>query len=637
MFPDIILRKNQSTQVARDGNPPSGSSYSWKFPLTTMYTYFSVARIFNLNETGTVGRTSADVHASPVRVEIQVSRTASDFINIYCPDYVPLAVSGLMAGSSGPSALSARGATASRAPARVIATIRKHRGIPFLELPHDPSGGTVAYQLRPHGGFFGPEPVHVGATVLSADRLEFDLSEFDLEAIDLDALDLAPVAPGESTAVTIHVCSDTIVLIDRSARMLESAGSGGSRWSAAVRAANLFVQLNALAVPDLVTANVDLPVPNRLTFGTFYTDREAVVTLGELEPGSHAQCFAVGEQPETYYGSALTEALERAACALPSAAWRKRHIVVVTAGLDEADSETFDRCVAHIPTPKSDPEKGVHVHVIVVGRPGETEDSRLWRLARSHSGRYFNLAGSSDGQGESALVTPFLNVLQDLLPVQVMSGANERALMIEDGVDHVLFAGRAAAGCCDELFLENAGVTTRPRRTSCDAGLTFSDTYLAVAGTWRIPRDRRPRPLFALAECRLDFRCRAVVNSCTQVARLEATLRYRGDPVSGASVRAVAFSQPAALGAEMTRFAREGGLAEDVAAAHLRRHRVLFESSRRNATPGVARRDRGGHELRIRPTGSPRNARRTRRRTLCWNIPGARSQGSRSSGFVLTA
>jgi hypothetical protein len=143
-----------------------------------------------------------------------------------------------------------------------------------------------------------------------------------------------------------------------------------------------------------------------------------------------------------------------------------------------------------------------------------------------------------------------------------MSGANDRALMVENGVDHVLFASRAPSGCCDELFLENVGVTTRPRKTRCDVGFTFSDTYLAVPGTWRIPRDRRQRQMFAIAEARLDFRCRASLDAAAHVVRLEATLRYRGEPVSGATVRAVAFRQPLLLGAELTRFAREGGIVD---------------------------------------------------------------------------
>jgi hypothetical protein len=597
-FKPITLHLGEQGKVDR-GNPTIKSDLlsTWPISRTSPAGYsgdFTLKRSPPTSEQGTLTRDKVSIPCASITLYVTVSKGASDdTISVTCPNSSALVVTSAIASQSVAEKASAARVSSAAPPTGdgtagipVVAVLREHRGVPNLPLspPEGPRDGASFRLLSPVQAS-GMRRIELDARVLDQRSLSFDLTNVGLE--DLRGLELVDVnhMGADGLPIDIHVCSDTIVVLDRGARMLRTGGAGccGTNFDAARDAINLFSALSALAVPDLATADDDLPVPNRLALATAFAEEQDTIVIGPLEDASNASSLECGA-PERSFESCIGAAIRKAALAFPESPFRRRHIVVVTGGLDARDAETFATELEDVVTPAVSNSRGVHIHVIVLGRAAENHDPRLSQLAKDYDGRYFNTASAPPSPASSSLVMPLLSILQELLPVEIVPTTPQGDVVVENDVSHAFFASRSSGGRGDCAVFELDGVRSRPRHAGRVHDYAFSDTSVALPGAWNADGCEEARPLFALLESPIDFHCDAAVDDATFNVKLAASLTFRGIPIDGAHVRATMYGEGPPLGCELTRFAQAGGIADAV------RLRTLDRRSLAGDTPTSLRR-----------------------------------------------
>jgi hypothetical protein len=411
----------------------------------------------------------------------------------------------------------------------------------------------------------------VPATLRSPDVLEFDV---DAASLDDDLRDLSlrivrKPASAESPAkaqyvpVSIHVCSDVIVLVDRSAHMIKPTDceGGPTKWDAVLRSVRLFDTLAGISLPDLATATDAFPEPNRTAVGTFWSDCSTELHLSGLIPAREIPLLdPAPPRPDTT--SPIGAALIQAAQLFSPSPFRRRHIILLVGGTENAKGSSIEEALQRVPKPSEDPAAGVHVHVVAFGRAGELDEIPLQALARSHSGRYVTTATAHAPLSARALSLALSSLLGEFLPVEVVP-SHESSFPLENGVERALFVAADPEHAGQPLRVVNDGTVAEPVPGSLpkNSVYAFAVATLPRSGLWKIKGAHAEQALFAVCEAALAFKANVSFLPGAPLT-ISAELAYQGQALSGAEVRVSIAHAGGSVAGALNAFIHAAGLVE---------------------------------------------------------------------------
>lgn len=372
----------------------------------------------------------------------------------------------------------------------------------------------------------------------------------------------APSGKSATLPVEVHVPTDLIVLLDRSGSMAANIGPGSSKWSVAADVASLFSVVCANMVPDRDVVGgsaAKLLGHHRTSIGRFHwAGGSEVVVIDPFVPASEAPSVpADAPGGSTPIGMALQDA---ASAFAPASKWRRRHVVVLTDGMDNVGSPRLqDLTAAELPALIDSAETGVVLHNISYVRTGDAPSAALEALCVSHDGQFDSTeTDPADALAPEALRAAFLSVLPNIVPAElggpVAVGAT---LPVEEGVDRLM------------LVVNQEGLSLGAQRdgalvagTTSDSGHGYSWVIVDApeAGDYGVT-GAAAGELYAFFDLTLRTRFGAEARGPGQPVRVFAEVRHHGSPVSGADVRVTVNHPDESLGERLTLAARQGLLA----------------------------------------------------------------------------
>lgn len=376
----------------------------------------------------------------------------------------------------------------------------------------------------------------------------------------------------------VHVPTDFIVLLDQSGSMGAVVSGSTSKWDAAVAASDLFTKLygdliQKLTVPGGAAgggAGNTLAERNQVSIGRFTWDGTTVQvpltgfvtsnnqpTVGSFSPGG---------------GTPIGQALAASASHFTANKWRRRHILLLTDGADNAGTPRLNTLSStDLPTLADSVTAGCVVHVVSYALTGDTQVVALSSFAASHGGQYQDAA--ADGLNPDHLKAMFLSILADVLPVNstvvlpVPSTVPNPAIPVEEGIERAVFVATRANTSASPLHLTTSGTGGAAVTDDLQAGSSTPDQFCwtavdgPAAGTWTAGGTAPSgAAVYGLYDLALRMRCGVQAQGLGQPIKVWAELRYRGEPVSGADIRVGTRAPAESLGELLTNFAQQGGL-----------------------------------------------------------------------------
>lgn len=396
----------------------------------------------------------------------------------------------------------------------------------------------------------------------------------------LDAAQFVKLTRGGKSSilpVNVYTPTDLIVMLDRSGSMDASVGPGSSKWSVATSIANLFSTLVGNLVPERNVVGgtaATIAQHNRTAFGRFHwsggTEVVPIETfaLSDTTPAVPADAPAGG----TPIGMALEDAATRfvsppAADPLSAPAkWRRRHVVLLTDGMDNTGTPRLNVLNdAQFPSLSSDSTTGVVLHNISYARTGDVQVPALAALVGSHDGAFDSTeTNPADALAPEALREAFLSMLPNILPAAlggpVTAGSPQ---LVEDGVDRLILVATQDGGT---LGATRNGVAVPGGEIVTGNGDGYSWAILndPAPGNYAATGAPAGSQVYALFDLSLRSRFSVEAEALGAAIKLAATLNFLGEPIRGAEVRVTQRSPGESLGEMLTTFARNGGLSRAI-------------------------------------------------------------------------
>jgi hypothetical protein len=367
--------------------------------------------------------------------------------------------------------------------------------------------------------------------------------------------------------MVVHVPTDFIVLLDRSGSMgVTIPSTSTTKWDAAVSASDLFSKLygeliQKLTVPGNAGAGGStLAQHNKLEFGHFtwtgatpvaaftsFVSSDTTPAVPSLSPGG---------------GTPIGEALKESAAQFTADKWRRRHILLLTDGADNAGTPRLNALSTTDLPPLTSTDTSVVVHVVSYALTGDTQVVTLSTFATDHGGQYHDAA--ADNLNADALRTMFLSILADVLPVNRASPLIVPAATVEEGVERAAFvATRAFAGTL-AFSTGGTGGTSVTDNAQAGSSSTNDISWTAVdnpsPGTWTATAMPSGADVHVLYDLALRMRCGVEPQGLGRPIKVWTELRYHGEPLSGIDVRVGTRAPAEALGDLLTTFVQRGGL-----------------------------------------------------------------------------
>ena len=383
-------------------------------------------------------------------------------------------------------------------------------------------------------------------------------------------LKITDATTGKSSILpcNVYVPTDLIVLLDRSGSMGASVTASLTKWSAAAEVSDLFSDLYGNLVPSVSTPNSSIATQNKARIGRFYWNGSAA--LDWTPGGGFANASATPHVPADAPsgGTPIGQSLKTAASQFTASKWRRRHVILLTDGMDNEGTPSLTSLSATDFPPLSDTSAGVFLHVISYALSGETPVTSLSGLASAHGGRFYDAAPDTDPLASDNLRSMFLSVIGDLLPVdRSAAGTGSTATVsvpVEEGIERAFFALTRDSITLAVSTTGTGGGTTSTSNPGSANGIAFASAENPEPGNWSasgIPSGARLHALYDLA---LRMRYGAEPRGVGRPIRVWVELSMWGEPVTGADVR-VGTRQPIeSLGEVLTTFVQKGGLIKAV-------------------------------------------------------------------------
>jgi len=366
----------------------------------------------------------------------------------------------------------------------------------------------------------------------------------------------------------VYVPTDLVVLLDRSGSMGASVTASLTKWTAATEVSDLFSDLYGNLVPSVSTPNSSIATQNKARIGRFYWNGGA--QLDWTPGGGFANASATPHVPADAPsgGTPIGQSLKAAAAQFTASKWRRRHVILLTDGMDNEGAPSLTALNAADFPPLSDASAGVFLHVISYALSGETPVTSLSTLASAHGGRFYDAAPDTDPLASDNLRSMFLSVIGDLLPVDRSAagtgGTASVSVPVEEGIERAFFALTRDTIALSVATTGTGGGTTSTSNPGSANGIAFASAVNPEPGSWSasgIPSGARLHALYDLA---LRMRYGAEPRGVGRPIRVWVELSMWGEPVTGADVR-VGTRQPSeSLGEVLTTFVQKGGLIKAV-------------------------------------------------------------------------
>jgi len=366
----------------------------------------------------------------------------------------------------------------------------------------------------------------------------------------------------------VHVPTDVVLLFDRSGSMgTINPVTTATKWAAAEAVGNLFSKLYGDLAPKLTLpsapggAAASIATKNRIAIARFWWEGGAAQEGLPAFVASTAKPSVTAGAPSG--GTPIGVALKAAAAHFPASKWRRRHVVILTDGMDNQGSPSLTLLSeAEFPTPNTATtlDTGVFFHNVSFAITGETPVARLAALNASHLGAYHNSAPDADPLGADGLRDMFLDVLSRILPVERVDAGAGNTWPMEAGVERCIFVATRALGAT--LKVGTTGQATDDTQAGEGNGLSWAVVDAPKTGTWTVTAPALPAgtKLFAMYDLALRMRCGADTQGVGRPIRLWAEITQDGRPVTGADVRVGSSIPRESLGEVLTEFVRHDGL-----------------------------------------------------------------------------
>ncbi|MBN1607036.1 MAG: VWA domain-containing protein, partial [Polyangiaceae bacterium] len=380
--------------------------------------------------------------------------------------------------------------------------------------------------------------------------------------------------------VDTHFPTETIVLIDRSGSMSGTAVAPYSKWEKALEAAHLFAKIYGTALP--ATPSSGITDAYKIKLGSF-----AFVSSGYSSTYAPASGFNVSTNPPVLTESSggatpIGEALVEANGLFSSGQWRRRHLLLLTDGMDNlhgVDAPSLievrdDDPSVHVPSlydyvpsgSTGDPNDGVVIHTFGYALSEEAPVFDLALLADKHGGLSLpsNPGSDPDVLDPDLLQAKFLDVLTTILPVERSLPTSGYTFNVEDGLERVIFIATAEYVPGTDPSFHASSATTGQESSSGTEGTGNGFSWAWVdnpdaAADW-IVSNVPSAPVFALFDPALRMRCSVDASGLGQSIKLRARVTHGGAAVSGASIRVGVYRPGESMGELLTRFVQQGGL-----------------------------------------------------------------------------
>lgn len=361
--------------------------------------------------------------------------------------------------------------------------------------------------------------------------------------------------------IDLHLPTQCLITLDRSGSMGAVTPSGNPKWAEVVQAANLFSTLYGSAIPQRSTPNGTVLDNAKLRFGRWRWQAGFDI---EYQPAAAFEDASTQLQHPTTLtpggGTPIGQALVDAKNELATGAWRRRHVVLLSDGMDNQGSPTIEAVgtdpATHLPRLSDSASGGVIVHTFSYALDGESDVYNLSSLATSHNGVF--LASTPDPQAldPELLRERFLNILAQVVPIELQTNsAGDATFTVDPGVERVIFVAPGAGALSAS---GPAGDATNAANTV--GGLMWASADDPAPGTWTVSGAAATEKIFAILDVSLRMRVEVEPHGLGQPVRLRAHIHNRGTPVKGADVR-VALRRPGeSIGEVITSFVRRRGL-----------------------------------------------------------------------------
>jgi hypothetical protein len=373
----------------------------------------------------------------------------------------------------------------------------------------------------------------------------------------------------------IYSGTDLIVMFDRSRSMsLPNPATQAPKWAAARDAASLLAELYCGALSPLKTpGGLRLLDEQRIAFGHFDVHAQCPRTIiAPFRPASADKPMLAEEIGNSSSGgAALGDALVSAQQFFGEGAIRRRrHIVVLTDSTDIGAARPLAELGPDdVPRVKDDAERGVVLHHVVYGQPGEAQSADLSALSRAYGGSFQDSASDRDPLDPAGLHAMMLSVLSNVLPIERFDtrGLGRDCVPIESGARRAIFVAIGAR----DLTVAYGGKRVAAEQTRTTGAFTFVTVDNPAAGTWQVsaPKDA---PVLVLLESALRMRCGVSAGTPGEAITVWAELAHGADPVRGADLRANVSRPGESLGELLTSFAQSGELIDACRAGQVDTH-----------------------------------------------------------------
>jgi len=396
----------------------------------------------------------------------------------------------------------------------------------------------------------------------------------------------------------LHFPTKIIVLVDRSGSMGALTTGSTSKWDAARAAANLFSTLHGEAINDLSTPNGVVKDAYQILLGRFTSD--AGFSLTYAPPGA---LMTASTKPQLGVevplgGTPIGQALMTAKPLLGTGAWERRHLILLTDGMDNSNVAgqslvDIDASATALPLLSGNKAGGIVVHTISYALAGDTQVVNLHNLASVRGGKFLGSESDADELDPALLRQKFIDILGTIIPVERLDGAggvDNNRFTIEDGVERVIFVAPIGTPIAAHLVADPTITTTGPAQAN---GLSWAVANSPPPGLWEMTGGGSGAKL-ALVDLSLRMQCSVVPAGLGRPIKIQAVIKHSGLPVSGSDVRVAVRRPGESIGETITTFIQSGGLVKAIRRGQVSQTLTSKEFGTLIATSATAVAPKGG-------------------------------------------
>jgi hypothetical protein len=318
------------------------------------------------------------------------------------------------------------------------------------------------------------------------------------------------------------------------------------------------------AINDLSSPNGAVKDAYQILLGRFTSGPGFNVTYappGALATASTKPQLGV-EAP--FGGTPIGQALMAAKPLLGSGAWERRHLILLTDGMDNANvaGQSLSEIVADataLPPLSSDKPNGIVVHTISYALAGDTQVVDLHDLAADHGGKFLGSESDADELDPALLRQKFIDILGSIIPVERLDGAggvDNNRFTIEDGVERAMFVAPIGTPIAAHLVADATITTTVADQAN---GLSWAVANAPPPGLWEMTGGGSGAKI-ALLDLSLRMQCSVKPAGLGKPIKIQAVIKHSGQPVSGSDVRVAVRRPGESIGETITTFIQSGGL-----------------------------------------------------------------------------